>query len=78
MDIKSSYLVDSHCHLNFNDFKDDFDSVLLRADESNVKIMVSISTELDEIDNIIKISEHQPTVSQRPKIKSALIVLQVF
>ena len=44
MDIKSSYLVDSHCHLNFNDFKDDFDSVLLRADESNVKIMVSIST----------------------------------
>lgn len=62
MDIKSSYLVDSHCHLNFNDFKDDFDSVLLRADESNVKIMVSISTELDEIDNIIKISEQHDNI----------------
>ena len=55
--MKSSYLVDSHCHLNFQDFNDDFEKVLIRAEESNVKIMVSISTELDEIDKIIKISE---------------------
>lgn len=57
MEIKSSYLVDSHCHLNFKDFNDDFDKVLLRAQESNVRVMVSISTELDEIDKIINISE---------------------
>ena len=57
MEMKSSYLVDSHCHLNFQDFNDDFEKVLIRAEESNVKIMVSISTELDEIDKIIKISE---------------------
>ena len=57
MEIKSTYLVDSHCHLNFQDFNDDFEQVLLRAEESNVKIMVSISTELDEIEKIIKISE---------------------
>ena len=44
MEIKSTYLVDSHCHLNFQDFNDDFEQVLLRAEESNVKIMVSIST----------------------------------
>ena len=55
--MKSSYLVDSHCHLNFQDFNGDFEQVLSRAEESNVKIMVSISTELDEIDKIIKISE---------------------
>ena len=57
MEIKSSYLVDSHCHLNFKDFNDDFEKVLLRAEESNVRVMVSISTELDEIDKIINISE---------------------
>ena len=57
MEIESSYLVDSHCHLNFKDFEEDFDSVIQRAKDSNVRIMVSISTELEEIDRIIKISE---------------------
>ena len=57
MEIESSYLVDSHCHLNFKDFEEDFDSVIQRAKDSNVQIMVSISTELEEIDHIIKISE---------------------
>ena len=59
MDIKSSYLVDSHCHLNFNDFKDDFDSVLLRADESNVKIgagrlieLIKSTLNKESIDNL--------------------------
>ena len=47
MEIESSYLVDSHCHLNFKDFEEDFDSVIQRAKDSNVRIMVSISTELE-------------------------------
>ena len=47
MEIESSYLVDSHCHLNFKDFEDDFDEVIKRAKDSHVGIMVSISTELD-------------------------------
>ena len=57
MEIKSSYLVDSHCHLNFKDFNEDFDDVLKRAKESNIGIMVSISTEIDEIDEVISIAE---------------------
>ena len=57
MEIESSYLVDSHCHLNFKDFEDDFDEVIKRAKDSNVRIMVSISTELDEIDQIINIAD---------------------
>ena len=57
MELESSYLVDSHCHLNFKDFEDDFEEVIKRARDSNVGIMVSISTELEEIDQIINIAE---------------------
>ena len=34
MEIESPYLVDSHCHLNFKDFEEDFDSVIQRAKDS--------------------------------------------
>ena len=58
LEIKSSYLVDSHCHLNFKDFNEDFDDVLKRAKESNIGIMVSISTEIDEIDEVMSMQKN--------------------
>ncbi len=50
-------LIDSHCHLNFPDFKDDLDDVLARAKENGVGKMVSICTRLSEFPEIAAIAE---------------------
>ena len=50
-------LVDSHCHLDFPDFKEDFEGVLSRAAGAGVGYMVTISTRLSEYDTIRNIAE---------------------
>ena len=46
-------IVDSHCHLDFNDFKDDIQSVLKNARINNVEYMLSISVDLDKFERFI-------------------------
>lgn len=55
-------LVDSHCHLNFPDFKNDLDEVIARADAAGVKKMVSICTKLEEFAEIAAIADKYPNV----------------
>lgn len=55
-------LVDSHCHLNFPDFKDDLDEVLKRAREYGIGKMVSICTKLEEFQAISAIAEKYDNV----------------
>lgn len=50
-------LVDSHCHLNFPDFKDDLDSVIERARASGVSVMQTICTELAEFEEVLGIAK---------------------
>lgn len=50
-------LVDSHCHLDFEDFGGDFDSVLARAKESGVERMLTICTRVTKFDQVLKIAE---------------------
>ncbi len=50
-------LVDSHCHLNFPDFAEDFDTVLQRASDSNVICMQTICTRMSEFNTIHAIAE---------------------
>jgi TatD DNase family protein len=50
-------LVDSHCHLNFPDFKDDLDGVISRAREAGVKVMQTICTDLGEFEEVRGIAE---------------------
>jgi TatD DNase family protein len=50
-------LVDSHCHLNFPDFKDDLDSVIARARDAGVKVMQTICTDMAEFDEVYGIAE---------------------
>lgn len=45
-------LVDSHCHLNFPDFKDDLSGVIDRARQSGVRVMQTICTEMSEFDEV--------------------------
>ncbi len=50
-------IVDSHCHLDFPDFVEDFDAVLARADESGVKVMQTICTRMREFHKIHAIAQ---------------------
>ncbi|MDY0874255.1 TatD family hydrolase [Dongia rigui] len=50
-------LVDSHCHLDFEDFGSDFDAVLARAKESGVARMLTICTRVTKFEQVLKIAE---------------------
>jgi TatD DNase family protein len=50
-------LVDSHCHLNFPDFKEDLDGVIQRARAAGVTVMQTICTEMDEFDEVHAIAQ---------------------
>ncbi|MDV7338590.1 TatD family hydrolase [Terasakiella sp. A23] len=50
-------LVDSHCHLDFPDFAEDFDEVLARADEAGVKTMMTICTYVTKFDQVHDIAK---------------------
>lgn len=50
-------LVDSHCHLNFPDFREDIDAVIARAREAGVGVIQTICTELEEFEEVAAIAE---------------------
>ncbi len=50
-------LVDSHCHLDFEDFGDEVDDVVARARDAGVGTMVSISTHLSKFDGVKAVAE---------------------
>ena len=49
-------IVDSHCHLNFPQFKGKLDEIIKRALDKGIYRMLTISTKLSEINNIESIS----------------------
>ena len=56
-------LVDSHCHLDFDDFDTDREAVLTRARAAGVGLMVTISTKITLADKIIGLAEaHEDVV----------------
>ncbi len=50
-------LVDSHCHLDFDDFTLDFDDVLSRAADAGVDTMVTICTQIANFPRVRAIAE---------------------
>lgn len=50
-------LVDSHCHLNFPEFKEDLEGVISRARAAGVGVMQTICTEVEEFDEVHGIAE---------------------
>ncbi len=49
-------IVDSHCHLDFIDFEEDFQTVIEKARLNNVDYMLSISVNLEKFEKIHKIT----------------------
>ena len=49
-------IVDSHCHLDFDDFKTDLDNVISNAKLNGVNYMLSISVDLEKFNKIHEIT----------------------
>jgi TatD DNase family protein len=55
-------LVDSHCHLDFDDFSGDLDGIVARARAAGIGRMVSISTRVKRRAGLVAIAERFPDV----------------
>jgi TatD DNase family protein len=55
-------LIDTHCHLDFADFEDERDAIVARAHEMGVKQMVTISTRVKKLDDLLAITAKYPSV----------------
>jgi TatD DNase family protein len=55
-------LVDSHCHLDFDDFSDDLDGIVARARAASVGRLVTISTRVQRRAGLLAIVDRFPDV----------------
>ncbi len=55
-------LVDSHCHLDFPDFAEDLDGIVARAAAAGVRRMVTISTRVRRLPDLLAIAERYENV----------------
>ena len=55
-------LVDSHCHIDFPDLREDLDGVLDRAKAAGVGYLLCVSVNLEDLQNIIEISHRYTQV----------------
>lgn len=56
-------LIDSHCHLNFPDFKDDLENCLARAWNLGVRGFLTVNTRLNEAKDLQAIAETHKNVA---------------
>ena len=55
-------LVDSHCHLDFEDFTGELDGIVARAQAAGIVRMISISTRVKRRAGLLAIAERFPEV----------------
>ncbi len=55
-------LVDSHCHLDFEDFGEDIDDVVARAGANGVGAMVTICTHLSRFEAVRRVAERYDNI----------------
>ncbi|UTO27718.1 TatD family hydrolase [Bartonella harrusi] len=55
-------LIDTHCHLDFEDFSQDLDDVIQRALDSDVKRMITVSTHVHKLDKLLAIAQNYEQV----------------
>ena len=55
-------IIDSHCHLDFKEFNEDFNDVLLNAKTNNISGMQTICTKIDEFPKILDIAKKHSNI----------------
>jgi TatD DNase family protein len=55
-------IIDSHCHLNMQEFAHDLETVIQNAKASGVEYMQTICTKLDDLEDIIAIATRFPNI----------------
>lgn len=55
-------IVDSHCHLDFDDFAPELDEIVARAERAGVARMVTICTRIRRFERIRQVAERFPSV----------------
>jgi TatD DNase family protein len=58
----STLLVDSHCHLDFPEFSEDFDLILRRADQAGVGRMLTICTHVSRFPQVLALAERHERI----------------
>jgi TatD DNase family protein len=56
------FIVDSHCHLDYDSLAADIDGVLERARSNDVRLVVSIGTRVRKFSQILRLAEQYPEV----------------
>jgi TatD DNase family protein len=59
---RNPMLVDSHCHLDFPDFKDELEGVVARAKAAGVGRMLTISTRVRRLSDLLAVAGRFPEV----------------
>src|SRR5262249_2068855 len=55
-------LIDTHAHLDFSDFANDLEDVLRRAEQADVKRIITIGTSIQSSRRAIELAERYPSV----------------
>ncbi len=55
-------IIDSHCHLDFENFDDDMDEVISRAKESGIGLILNVATDLRSYTDLIALIEKYPFI----------------
>src|SRR2546423_14302336 len=55
-------LIDTHAHLDFPDFADDIEDVLRRAEECDVRRIITIGTSIESSRRAIELAQKYPSV----------------
>ena len=56
------YFIDSHCHINFDDFVEDMDGLLARMQAAGVAQALCVSVSLETLPGVLKLAERHPNV----------------
>ena len=55
-------IIDTHCHLDFKEFNEDFNDVLLNAKNNNISGMQTICTKIEEFPKILDIAKKHSNI----------------
>ena len=81
-------LVDSHCHLDFSDFKEDMSLVMQRAEQSGIGIMQTICTKMSQFPDVLALASrkhnlycsigiHPHNVEDEPEFRTEEVVKKI-